>query len=267
MYVTYEASENHTYNINLGRRIERPGYEMMNPFQQLIDATTYSEGNPYLQPSLTYALEFSYCYKDKLFVTANADLTSDNITEILTQNSETRITVQRPMNLDEFRYYSLNIAYASRLTKWWRMNAGLLSYFGYYSGTINNYTLAQGSPSFILTMSNMFPAREGLSFELNARYYHKMLYGVTWMGTTYNLSAGVQKSILKKRGTLTLNCSDLLFRAWPSGLTQFANVSEEWHSIRDTRVVNINFTWKFGKGETERMRKDSGAEEEKNRIK
>ena len=52
-----------------------------------------------------------------------------------------------------------------------------------------------------------------------------------------------------------MNVSDLLWRAYPSGITHFGNVDEFWSSKRDTRVVNVNLTFRFGKGQTGKMRK------------
>src|SRR6185295_18023710 len=68
-FADYKFNDKHDLNINLGRRIDRPGYNQMNPFRRLIDATTYSEGNPYLLPQLTYNFEQTYAYKSMLFIT------------------------------------------------------------------------------------------------------------------------------------------------------------------------------------------------------
>lgn len=266
VYINYEANGKNNFNINLGRRINRPHYEMMNPFKRLIDATTYSEGNPYLLPALTYAAEMSYSFKNVFFLTLNSDFTSDDINQILTQNSETRITIERPVNLEKFRFHSLHLTYADKLTKRWRTSTGIMSYYGHFTGNINSYSINRGQPSFFLNSSNSINIIEGLSMECNFSYYHKNLYGVTEMRSVYNFTIGVQKSVLKKQGTITVNCSDLFFRAWPTGVTEFGNVSEDWWSVRDTRVVNFSFTWKFGKGDTGRMRRETGADEEKNRM-
>ena len=75
-----------------------------------------------------------------------------------------------------------------------------------------------------------------------------------------------QKTVLEKQGTITLNFTDILWKAFPSGVTQFGNVNESWNSRRDTRVLNLGFAYKFGKGKAEKMRRSTGADEEKGRI-
>lgn len=266
VYIDYKLSEKHSFNLNGGRRIDRPGYEQMNPYRRLIDATTFSEGNPYLLPELTYNTELGYAYNNMLFVTANYSHTIDNITDVLIQDAATRTTIQSVVNLDKLNYYSLNVVYTKRLTDWWRTNTSVLSYFGKYTGTVNNFFIDQGRPTFYLGSSNSFSIVDGFSIECNLHYNYKSLYGVTYMRTNYNLSIGAQKSILKKKGTITVNFTDVFWKAYPSGITQFGNVNEDWTSKRDTRVLNVNFTYKFGKGDTGKMRKNTGADEEKKRI-
>jgi hypothetical protein len=265
-FVDYKLNDDHDINISLGRRIDRPGYDQMNPFRRLIDATTYSEGNPYLLPQLTYNSELTYSYKNLFFATVSYSITTDNITDVLIQDSQTRTTVQTIVNIDRFNYYSLNLSYSKRLTKWWTTNTSLLSYYGEYYGTINNYNINRSLPSFFVNSSNSFSIVDGFSMEASFQYNHKNLYGVTLIKSTYNLTIGAQKSILKKRGTITLNVTDLFWSSYPSGITDFGNVNEHWTATRDTRVVNLNFSYKFGNGKGARMRKNTGADDEKNRI-
>jgi hypothetical protein len=266
-YLEFKPSEKHNFNLNLGRRIDRPAYEQMNPYRSLINATTYSEGNPYLLPQLTYNTELSYSFNNVFFAQFTYSITSDNITDVLIQDSETQTTSQTVVNLNQLNFYSVNLTYSKKLTKWWSTNTSLLTYYGVYSGRIKNNYINQGTPSIYLSTNNSFFIIDGLSAELSFRYNHKALNGITTELTTYNLSAGIQKTVLKKRGTITVNMSDILWTAYPSGVTEFDNVREDWTAKRDTRVLNISFTYKFGKGKSARMRRNTGADDEKGRIK
>lgn len=265
-YINYEFNEKHNVNVNLGRRIDRPGYEQLNPFRNMIDATTYSEGNPFLLPQLSYNTEFSYSYDNSFFITLNYNFTNDNITDVLIQDAATQTTVQTVVNLNKLNFYSLDLTYSKRLLKWWRMNLNAISYFGQYSGTVNDFTVENGRPSVFFSAGNNFTIKEGFSAECSYRYNYQNLYGVTLMKTTSSLSVGVQKSLLKNRGSLTLNFTDIFWKAYPSGITDFGNVIEYWTAIRDTRVFTAAFMYKFGKGQGGKMRKTTGADEERNRA-
>jgi hypothetical protein len=266
VYLDYTISEKHNVNANLGRRINRPGYEQMNPFRRLIDFTTYSEGNPYLLPELSYNAELAYSYANTYNVTFSYSVTTDNITDVLIQDSETRTTSQTIVNLARMNYYSVDFSYTKRLTSWWKTNTSILSYFPKFTGVVNRFAISQGQPSFYVNSNNSFSLSENLSAELTFRYNHQNLYGVTLEKTSSNVIAGIQKTVLQKKGTITLNVTDIFWNSFPRGVTTFSDVDEHWTSRRDTRVINIGFTYKFGTGKTGRMRKETGAEEEKKRI-
>lgn len=265
VFFDYKLNDKHGLNLSLSRRIDRPAYQQMNPFRKLIDATTYAEGNPYLLPQISYNSELTYSYFNTVFLTLGYSYTTDNITDVLVQDGEKRVTVQTVANLAEVHSYNANLVFTKKLTKWWTTNTSLFSYYSLYTGTVNNYSFNQGWPSFTFNTSNSFPLAKGLSAELSFIYNHKSLYGVTFINPNYNLTVGLQQSVLKKRGSITINFSDILWRAWPSGVTQFGNVNENWMAVRDTRVLNVSFNYRFGKGQV-KMRRNTGADDEKKRA-
>jgi hypothetical protein len=265
VYLDYTTGK-HNVNLNLGRRINRPAYEQMNPFRRLIDFTTYSEGNPYLSPELTYVSELSYSYDNTYFVVLNYNRTTDNITDVLIQDAATRTTIQSVVNLYEVTYFGIDLTYSKRISKFWKTNLNFQGYDFNFSGTVNNFTIDQGEPTFAINCDNSLTIAQNLSAEVGMRFNYKNLYGVTLMRNSWNLSAGVKQFVFQKRGSITLNITDAFWKSYPKGLTQFGDVTEDWISIRDTRVVNLGVTYNFGKGKAGRMRRSTGADEEKQRI-
>lgn len=265
-FLDYKLNKDNGINFNLSRRIDRPAYQQLNPFRRIIDATTYSMGNPYLLPELTCKAEIGYSYKNSFFAALGYSVTNNNITQVLIQDAVKRETVQTTVNLEQLDFYSLNLTYSKRINKWWNTNTSILSFYGIYKGEINDFVIDQGMPSFNFNTSNSLSITENLSAEVNFLYNHRNLYGVTLMRETYNLTIGLQKVVLKKQGSITLNVTDIFWKAYPSGFTDFGNVNETWSSRRDTRVVNLNFSYRFGNGKPLRSRRSTGADEEKRRA-
>jgi hypothetical protein len=266
LYLNYDFGKQNL-NLNIGRRINRPDYESMNPYRYLIDYTTYSEGNPYLSPELTYVTELSYSYDNTYFVTLNYSHTYNSITDVLIQDAQTRTTIQSIVNLYELNYYSIDLSYTKRIAKWWKTNTDFQGYYARFAGIVHNYSIDQGDPSFSVSTNNNISITENLSAELSARFNYQNLYGVTLMRNTFNLTAGIQQSVFNKKGTITINMTDIFWKAWPRGFTEFGDVTEDWISKRDTRVFNVGFAYNFGKGKAPRIRRETGADEEKQRIK
>lgn len=63
LYLDYQLNENHGFNFTYGKRINRPGFGLMNPFRSYINSNSYSEGNPFLRPSFSNNFDFTYSFK------------------------------------------------------------------------------------------------------------------------------------------------------------------------------------------------------------
>jgi hypothetical protein len=93
-YISYKLDGKNNLGLSYGRRIERPNYQDMNPFQYFLDRFTYREGNPYLTPQFSHNLELSHNYKGQLNTSANYTATTDIINDVLIQNDTTKVTFQ-----------------------------------------------------------------------------------------------------------------------------------------------------------------------------
>src|SRR5699024_4599025 len=66
VFVNYAADENNVFNLSYSRRINRPGFWMLNPARWYINAISYTEGNPFLQPKFADNIELKHIFKNKL---------------------------------------------------------------------------------------------------------------------------------------------------------------------------------------------------------
>jgi outer membrane receptor protein involved in Fe transport len=51
--LNWTASQDHVFNLVFSRRIDRPSYQNLNPFEIKEDQLTYFKGNPFLAPQYT----------------------------------------------------------------------------------------------------------------------------------------------------------------------------------------------------------------------
>jgi hypothetical protein len=174
--------------------------------------------------------------------------------------------VETVVNIHRLHYYSLNFIYLKKLNERWTTNASFLPYYGMYIGNVNDYSIHQGIPSFELNTNNTFSLKKGLSMEAGFKYSHKSLVGFDLLKPCYNLSLGIQKLLFKERGSLSVNVSDLLWKAYRRGTTSSGDVSETWSAKTDTRVLRVNFTYNFGRSPAEKTDRNTGADDEKERA-
>lgn len=267
LFLKKTLSKNHDLSASLSRRIDRPSYRQLNPFRLFLDPTTFQEGNPFLLPQLTYSAEFSHTYRQKLTTTLSYSRTTNNITSVLLQNNETRVTFQTDRNLAVFNYYALSLSAPLQVTKWWNSNTTLLGFYGQYVGELAGAQLRNGAPTFNLNTTNSFTLPKSYTAEVSVFYQARQVYGISTLEPIFNLSLGVQKAILKKAGTLRLNVTDVTYTGNFRGSTQFANIDETFKSRRESRVVTLALTYRFGKNTvTPARRRNTGSESEQRRV-
>jgi hypothetical protein len=83
---------------------------------------------------------------------------------------------------------------------------------------------------------------------------------------TGQVSAGISRPVLKKKGSLKLSIRDIFYTQAMEGLTDFENAEEYFILKRDSRVFNIAFTYRFGKPVKAARRSGGSASDEIQRV-
>ncbi len=65
LHITYDLNEGSQIKASYGRRAQRPGVDQLDPFRVYGSPTSYSAGNPDLQPAITQSYELGYEYRRK----------------------------------------------------------------------------------------------------------------------------------------------------------------------------------------------------------
>ena len=81
--ITYVANNDNTFNLSFSRRIDRPNYKYLNPFETRIDELTYEKGNAFLVPQYTNSLELTHTFKNKFNTTLSYSHVKDFSAEII----------------------------------------------------------------------------------------------------------------------------------------------------------------------------------------
>ncbi len=273
-FFNYQLKQDHKIGISVSRRIDRPGYSDLNPFLFLIDPTTYATGRPGLLPQLTWSYELSYTLKNLNF-SFNYSHTKDNQNITLARFKEVfpnipsadNVTVQVPINLASSDYFGLSISAPIHMSKWWTMVNNADIYYQKFNGNFSGTQLNRGKPAADIRSNNSFSFKKGWSSELNGSFNSGGQDGFMVADPQWALSAGVQKLILKNKGTIRFNISDIFWTNLPKAVITYNNYIEKWHAKRETRVANLTFTYRFGNNKVQAARRrTTGSEEERQRA-
>lgn len=268
-FVGYKFSDKHGWEFNYSRRINRPSYEQLNPFKFYIDPTTYKEGNPYLLPQTTESFELTHVFKQKIYTTLGFGRTNKNITEVIAPaDNQPKITIQTNKNLAQVDIFALNCSLPIDVAKWWHITNEINSYYASYTGNVANTPLKNiGNLNFNINMVNTFNFTSNFSGEVSGFYQTKEVYAFDVIKPRWFFNIGLQQKLWNNKATLKLNVNDLLYTNQTTADVAFTDYREHFVVQRDSRVVTIAFTYKFGKSSVPgSKRRQGGADDIKQRA-
>ena len=258
----------HALGLAVARRIDRPNYAQLNPLRAYLDATSYSAGNPDLVAQTSYSVELTHTYRQKFISTlAYARTNQPIVNVVLPAPDGGRLVVNRNVNLSTLHNYSLTLTAPLELSKWWTLYANGTFYYARYVGYLAGTALDRGQLACTLTANNSFTMPGGWSVDVNGLYESREVYGFEVIRPRGQVSAGLQKSIWNKQGTLRLNAADIFYTTPLRITSTYASFTETFFTRQDSRVVTAALTYRFGSSKVTAARKRAaGADEELRRA-
>lgn len=265
---SYKVNKLHDLSISVSRRIDRPTYNQLNPFKYFLDPSTYSAGNPFLRPQLTYAFEVTHTFKQKFIAKYSYSRTTDNMLSVLSPaENEVNVIIQTDRNLAKFDYYGLTLTMPASVGNWFNSVNNATFYYGLYRGNLANTNLNNGRPTLNFNTNNSFVITPTWSAELSGTYRAREIYGFLDVRPIAFVSAGIQKEFWNKNATVKLNVTDVFYTNKVKANTVLTGYQEDFYQKRDARVATINFSYRFGKSQVApSRRRTGGAEDEKRRA-
>lgn len=266
--LTFNANEKNSLNLTYSRRIDRPTYQDLNPFENKLDELTYEKGNAFLRPQYTHAFELTHTFKSMINTTIGYSTVKDYAT-VITDTTNGNATYIQQRNLAKQQIFSFSLGSTLPIAKWWNGYANVWYNYQVFRGEFNNHPLKEDIPGYGANLQNTFNLGKDYSAELSGWYSGPSIWGGTWRTKPQGgLDVGLQKLFLKKKATVKVSVTDI-FRTNPwTAITDYGGVYIKGGGDWESRTVRINFTYRFGSNEIKAAReRKTGLESEKGRIK
>ncbi len=267
-FISYKVDKKNTLTLAYGRRIQRPNYQDLNPFTYFLDTLSYRQGNIYLRPQYAHNIDLTHSFNGKFITTFNFNKTDDIISQIVKPVPNSKIRYLTVDNVAEFTNIGLSVTAPIAFAKWWNANLFTNVFNNHYKGVYDTFNIDRSYTSFTANITNSFTFKKGWTAELSGFYRHKALSGLTQMEPIYQMSFGVQKQVMKGKGTLRLNVRDPF--AWQKfeGRNTYGMIDGGFIARPDIRQVTGTFTWRFGKTgqQNQPRRRNSSSQDEQNRV-
>ena len=269
VYLSYKADKKNTFNLNFGRRIDRPLYQDLNPFYYFLDEYTYKVGNTLLKPQFTNSVEFSHTYNNFLTTTLNYSKTTDVFADVLDQINAERKTFMSKKNIATRTNMGVAVSLNLPVNKIWSTNIYLNGVNNKYYGALNTGILDVNATVFLANVNNQFKFKNGWNAELSGFYRSKGIEGQIVANPMWQISTGVQKQILKTKGSLKFSIIDIFNSQQFHGSVKYQDIDVDVISKGDRRRAVLTFSYRFGKPlKNQPQRRKTGATiEEENRVK
>lgn len=265
IFVRQEINKNNELSLNVGRRIQRPNYQDLNPFKFFLDIYVYREGNPELQPQFTFNSELTYTFKQQYSITFYRSRTRDIISTVLIQNDITKVAAQSQRNLNNLETIGYNISIPVKYTKWWNGNWYFENYHNRYWGRFLNGEFNQQLTTCFVNTTNTFTIGKSWSAELTGYYQSPFLFGTFKILSQAQIALGVQRQLWQRKGTFKVSVSDPFLTQRNNMIVRYQSLDMTLRRRLDSRFVMVSFNYRFGKSTVAPARRRNGGSEEENR--
>lgn len=264
--VTYQHNQTNSFALTYSKRVQRPNYQSLNPFEYQVDELTFLRGNPFLQPQYTDNIKLSHTYNYRLNTSISYSFVKDfsaQITEAIGGDKN----FMSPRNVANQKVINLGVSFPTKFNNWWSIYFTLNAAKSIYEATNEDFRSTEQN-TVSLFAQNTFKIIKSFSAEVSGWYSSPAIWNGTYkIESLGSLNIAFQKKFFDDKLTAKLGFNDILYTSSWRGTTQFGNLKIDGGGGSDSRQVQFNLAYNFGGNEIKKARsRDTGIEDEKGRL-
>ena len=259
IFAGYSPNKKIRTGFSYSMRIQRPNYEQLNPQRYYIDATTFAQGNPNIEPEYIHQLNLSLGLSQHFNFALNAQFTKNNIIQAPNYDPQTGDKLMTWENFGSLKMVGVTGSVTEfPINKWLIINSNLI--ISHLESTLEDYTgsslFTQGS----LNIALLLP--KNTKIEMSGFYQSGLPYGYFHIKPKSDFTFGVKRGIFDGKGTLSILATDI-FGTNVNRVSLKENIfkSYEFEQSGRSRRVTVTFSYRFGQGKALKQRKVGNIEE------
>lgn len=265
--ITWNASDKHSLNLTYSKRIDRPTYQDLNPFENKLDELTYEKGNAFLRPQYTNTIELTHTFRSMV----NTTIGYSHVRDYATQTTDTtgNATFIQQRNLAKQQIISFNMGSATPITKWWNGYANIWYNYQMFDGEVGGKNINNNVASYGAYLQQSFTLGKDYTAEVSGWFNGPSVWGGTWETDPQGgVDLGLQKQLMKKKATIKISATDIFKTAPWTATSNFGGLYIKGGGSWESQTVRVNFSWRFGNSQVKSSRqRQTGLETESKRIK
>lgn len=266
-FVQKVIKDKHVFNLNYSRKIHRPDFKDLNPFQYYNSQYSIWTGNANLKPEYINILEFTYTYDNAYSFVIGYENIRNNYTYLAKQNDSTKISTYQATNFKVRNNLNISVTVTKDFFKWWSVNSTLnFSYFKYNS-IVNDAEFNMSSVKFGINIDNTFILPKDFRINIFGFYQSPFLDATDRMRSNGTVNFAISKSFLNKSLKVKIGVNDIFNTLNNSYDTRFQNIDTHYWQKFNVRSFNLSVSYNFNKGKQFRnTQANKSNADEKSRI-
>ena len=259
----------HSFNLSFGRRINRPDYSVLNPFENRLSELSYEKGNPKLQAEIVNNLELGWTYQYRYNFKIGYSKTENQITRLIAPDAEDfRSNFITWANLADQTIVSGNISAPFQFGESWNAFFNLsASYIDNQADYGDGQIVDVQAFTYSIFTQNTFPLFQKINGEISGYFAGPGVWGgVFRYESSWSLNLGLQRKFLNDQLNVKLSANDIFYQAWWEGESVFAGLESYGSGKNDTRRVTLSASYSFGNQKVKSRNRKTGLEEESRRV-
>ena len=267
--LTYSPTRIHTWSLNYGRRINRPDYNVLNPFEEQLSELSFSKGNAFLSPEIVNNIELGLTYKYMYNFKLAYSRTDDQITRLIgPDDRDPRAGFISWANLSTQTIISFNASAPVQVNSWWGLFANLSANYTDNQADYGDDGMVDVQAfSYNFFQQSTFQLGKGYSGEISGWFSGPGVWGgVFEFDSSYSLNFGLQKKFFNDQLNVKLSAQDVTLQTGWSGVSDFNGLVGEGRGNWDSRFVSLSLNYNIGNNNVKSRKRKTGIEEESKRV-
>lgn len=265
-YLSYrfDTLNRHQLQLSYGKRINRPSYQMLNPFLSFVDKYYQEAGNPYLAPQKTHTTEVNYIFNKFLTTTLYYDYMINTFNRVMDLSGQNTF-INRPANIGKIQNRGIVVSGDIYPLKAWDLFFYVEAGNKRVTSVFNNIDVDSSMMYYSVQLRNQFSLPKGWTIELGGFWSSRDFTGQFVTDPFWELSTTVQKRF--RKSSVTLGMRDIFYTRVSKGIILYIpGVDATFNNKRDSRVVTLSYNYRFGKSSNSPRRRKGSAETEQSRA-
>jgi outer membrane receptor protein involved in Fe transport len=249
-----------------GRRIDRPGYQDLNPSIVYLDPYSQQQGNPFLRPQLTDSYSAALTYQQQPVLQLAYNRTTDPISLVTGQQDS--VLYSTTTNLGRLSHYSATLNFPLNVGKLLSGYGGINLFYKQYQGEYLSGQYRQGQLSGLAYLQTTVRLPQGVRLEVSGFYHSAGVNGLIAFRPFGSATVGLQKSVWHDQLQVRLMAADVFFTNKQQGTVRYQDLDIRFFTQSESRQVRLSLSYNFGNQKLKAARaRTTSLDDERGRVK